>query len=111
MALAIYLDGRFVTKREEASVSLFDHGFLYGDGVFEGIRVYNGRVFRMEDHLDRLYASARGIHLEVPMDRGTLGKTVLETARRSGLDEAYIRLIISRGYGDLGIDPRKCRKA
>jgi branched-chain amino acid aminotransferase len=111
MALAIYLDGRFVTKREEALVSVFDHGFLYGDGVFEGIRVYGGRIFRMDDHLERLYASARGILLEIPIDRDALHKALVETVRRSGLDEAYVRLIVSRGYGDLGIDPRKCRKA
>jgi len=111
MALAIYLDGRFVSKREDASVSLFDHGFLYGDGVFEGIRIYNGRIFRLEDHLDRLYGSATGIGLDIPMDREAMRKIVLETARRSGLEEAYVRLVVSRGYGDLGIDPRKCRKA
>ena len=111
MALAIYLDGRFVSKREEATVSLFDHGFLYGDGVFEGIRIYSGRVFRLDDHLDRLYGSAVGIGLDIPLDRDAMRKVVLETARRSGLEEAYVRLVVSRGYGDLGIDPRKCRKA
>lgn len=111
MALAIYLDGRFVSRREDASVALFDHGFLYGDGVFEGIRVYNGRIFRMEDHIDRLYASARGILLDVPMDREALRATLLETVKRTGLDEAYVRVIVSRGAGDLGIDPRKCKKS
>ena len=111
MALAMYLYGRFLSKREEATVSLFDHGFLYGDGVFEGIRVYNGRLFRLEDHLSRLYDSAAGIGLDIPLDRDAMRKVVLETARRSGLDEAYVRLVVSRGYGDLGIDPRKCRKA
>src|SRR5437867_4599398 len=111
MGLAIYLDGRYVTKREDAAVALFDHGFLYGDGVFEGIRVYGGRVFRFDDHMDRLYRSARGISLEIPMDRQTLNEVVLETVRRSGLDSGYIRLIVSRGEGDLGIDPRKCAAA
>ena len=108
MALSIYIDGRYVQKREDATVALFDHGFLYGDGVFEGIRVYGGKVFRMHDHMERLYRSARGIALDVPMDRAALAEVVLETVRRSGLDDAYIRLIVSRGSGDLGIDPRKC---
>ena len=111
MALAIYLDGRFVGKREDATVALFDHGFLYGDGVFEGIRVYNGRIFRLADHMQRLYDSALGISLEIPMDREAMQKLVVETAKRSGLDEAYIRVVVSRGSGDLGIDPRKCKKA
>lgn len=111
MALAIYLDGRFVSRREDATVALFDHGFLYGDGVFEGIRVYNGRIFRMEDHIERLYDSARGILLDIPMEREVLKTTLIETVRRTGLDEAYVRLIVSRGPGDLGIDPRKCKKS
>lgn len=110
MPLAVYLDGRFVGSRDEATVALFDHGFLYGDGVFEGIRAYNSRVFRMQDHLDRFYESAKGIALEVPMGREALASTILETVRRTGLTEAYIRLIVSRGAGDLGIDPRKCKK-
>lgn len=108
MALAIYLDGRYVTKREDATVALFDHGFLYGDGVFEGIRVYNATVFRMDDHVERLYRSARGIALDIPVDRQALREIILETVRRSGLDEAYVRVVASRGSGDLGIDPRKC---
>jgi branched-chain amino acid aminotransferase len=111
MALAVYLDGRYVSSREEATVALFDHGFLYGDGIFEGIRVYNGRVFRLDDHIERLYESAKGIMLEVPLERGALCQALLETVRRSGLDDAYIRLVVSRGAGDLGIDPRKCQKA
>ena len=111
MALAIYLNGRFVSTREEATVALFDHGFLYGDGIFEGIRAYNGRVFRLDDHVDRLYASAKGIALEVPMDPPTLRGTIIETVRRTGLDDVYIRVVVSRGSGDLGIDPRKCSRA
>jgi branched-chain amino acid aminotransferase len=110
MALAVYLDGRWVSSREEATIALFDHGFLYGDGVFEGIRVYNGRVFRLDDHIERFYESAKGISLEVPMSRDELVSIVLEGVRRSGLEEAYIRLVVSRGAGDLGIDPRKCKK-
>lgn len=108
MALSMYLNGRFASTREEAKVSLFDHGMLYGDGIFEGIRAYYGRIFRLEDHLDRLYRSARGIDLEIPLDRSVLRAAILETVRRSGLDDAYIRVVVSRGPGDLGIDPRKC---
>ena len=110
MALAIYVDGRWASKREDATVALFDHCFLYGDGIFEGIRVYNGRVFRMEDHLDRLWRSALGIGLEIPMTRDELTAILVETVRRTELDEAYVRVVVSRGAGDLGIDPRKCRK-
>ncbi len=111
MPLCIYLDGRYVGSREEANVSLFDHGLLYGDGVFEGIRMYHGRIFRMEQHLDRLERSARGIALDLPMTRDQIVDVLMETVRRTGLDEAYIRLIVSRGPGDLGIDPRKCARS
>ena len=85
MGLAIYLDGRYVAKREEATVALFDHGFLYGDGVFEGIRVYGGRVFRLDDHVERLYRSAAGIELEIPMAAQLLQEIILQTVRRSAL--------------------------
>ena len=110
MGLAIYLDGRYVARREDATVALFDHGFLYGDGVFEGIRVYGGRVFRLDDHVERLYRSAAGIELEVPMTAPLLRDVILETVRRSAFDEAYVRVVVSRGAGDLGIDPRKCAR-
>jgi len=111
MALSIFLNGEYLDKREKALVPLYDHGFLYGDGVFEGIRAYAGRVFRLDDHMDRLYDSARGIQLQIPYSREELTKIPLETERRTGLDDAYIRLVVSRGPGDLGIDPRKCAKA
>ena len=111
MALSIFLNGEYLDKREKALVPLYDHGFLYGDGVFEGIRAYAGRVFRLDDHMDRLYDSARGILLQIPYSREELLKILLETVRRTGLDDAYIRLVVSRGPGDLGIDPRKCAKA
>lgn len=111
MALSIFLNGEYLDKREKALVPLYDHGFLYGDGVFEGIRAYAGRVFRLDDHMDRLYDSARGILLQIPYSREELIKILLETVRRTGLDDAYIRLVVSRGAGDLGIDPRKCAKA
>jgi len=108
--VSIFLNGEFVDSRDKALVPLYDHGLLYGDGVFEGIRAYNGRIFRMRDHMDRLYHSARAIMLEIPYTKDELGELLLETVRRTGLDEAYIRLIVSRGPGDLGIDPRKCLK-
>jgi len=110
MALSIYLDGKFVDRKEDAVVSIFEHGLLYGDGVFEGIRAYNGLVFRLEDHMDRLYNSAKGISLEIPVDKAKMTELVLETCRRTGLDDCYIRLLVTRGVGDLGIDPRKCEK-
>jgi len=105
----IYLDGRFVQK-EEAKISIFDHGLLYGDGVFEGIRAYNGKVFRLDAHLDRLHDSAKTIDLRPPHGKDELKELVLETLRRNGLRDAYIRLVITRGVGDLGLDPRKCPK-
>jgi branched-chain amino acid aminotransferase len=104
----IYLNGRFV-DREEARVSVFDHGFLYGDGVFEGIRAYHGKVFRLWEHVERLYRSARSIMLPVPHSPQELGEIVLETCRQNQLDGGYIRVVVSRGAGDLGIDPRNCR--
>jgi branched-chain amino acid aminotransferase len=107
MSGAVYLNGRIMT-REQATISPYDHGFLYGDGVFEGIRVYDGRIFKLEEHLDRLYASAAQIMLEIPMDRAALRAALIETVRSTQLRDAYIRPVISRGPGDLGIDPRKC---
>jgi branched-chain amino acid aminotransferase len=109
--VSIFLNGEYVDNRDKALVPLYDHGLLYGDGIFEGIRAYHGRIFRMRDHMDRLYHSARSIMLEIPYSKDELGELLLETVRRTGLDEAYIRLIVSRGPGDLGIDPRKCPKA
>ncbi len=110
MGLVTYINGVFVPK-DEARVSVYDHGYLYGDGVFEGIRAYNGRVFRLEQHLDRLEASARYLMLGIPLSRDELRAAILETVRRSGLRDAYIRPVISRGTGDLGLDPRKCKAA
>jgi len=105
----IYIDGRFV-PREEAKLSVFDHGFLYGDGVFEGIRAYNGRVFRLREHLDRLFDSARTIDLTVPVSKEEMEEIILETLRKNNLRNGYIRPIVTRGVGDLGLDPRKCPK-
>ncbi len=107
--MLIYLDGEFLPKAE-AKVSVFDHGLLYGDGVFEGIRSYNGRVFKLDEHLERLYDSAKSIMLRIPMPIETMKETVLETLRRNHLREGYIRLIVTRGIGDLGLDPDKCPK-
>ncbi len=105
----IYLDGKFVPA-EEAAVSVYDHGLLYGDGVFEGIRAYNGRVFRLEEHVKRLYDSAKAIMLEIPMTEAEMAAAILETLRKNGLKDAYIRPLVTRGVGDLGLDPRKCAK-
>jgi len=103
----IYLDGEFVPA-DQAKVSVFDHGYLYGDGVFEGIRAYNGRVFRNREHIERLYDSARAIMMDIPIPLEEMEEVVLETVRINGLWDAYIRLVVSRGVGDLGLDPRKC---
>ncbi len=107
--MLIYIDGAFVPK-EEAKLSVFDHGFLYGDGVFEGIRAYNGRVFQLQAHLDRLYDSAKTIDLEVPVPKQEMTEIILETLRKNNLKDGYIRPIVTRGVGDLGLDPRKCPK-
>ena len=107
--MLIYIDGEFLPKAK-AKVSVFDHGLLYGDGVFEGIRSYNGRVFKLDEHLERLYDSAKSIMLEIPISIETMKETVLETLRRNHLTEAYIRLVVTRGVGDLGLDPDKCPK-
>jgi len=106
--MKLYLDGEFVPE-EEAKVSVFDHGLLYGDGIFEGIRAYNGYVFKLEEHLDRMYDSAKGIRLEIPIAREQMKEAILETLRVNQLQTSYIRPIVTRGVGDLGIDPRKCK--
>jgi len=103
----VYVDGEFVPA-EKAAVSIYDHGLLYGDGVFEGIRAYNGRVFRLEDHVKRLYDSAKAIMLEVPITEEEMCSVILETLRKNDLSDAYIRPIVTRGKGDLGLDPLKC---
>lgn len=110
MERLVYIDGEFYPK-SQARVSVFDHGFLYGDGVFEGIRAYGGRVFRLEQHIRRLYDSARAILLDVPLDQAQMTEVVLESCRRNDIRDGYIRLIVSRGPGDLGLDPRKCARA
>jgi branched-chain amino acid aminotransferase len=106
----IYIDGKFYTK-ENAKISVYDHGLLYGDGVFEGIRAYNGRVFRLDEHVDRMYDGARAIMLEPPVSKDRMKEIIKETLRKNDLKDAYIRPIITRGVGDLGLDPRKCPKS
>jgi len=105
--LLVYIDGEYYPK-SEAKISVYDHGFLYGDGVFEGIRSYSGVVFKLREHIDRLYASARAIMLEIPLTKEEMIEAVLETLRKNRLKDAYIRLVVTRGIGDLGLDPRKC---
>lgn len=108
--MKIYINGRFY-GRDEAKISVFDHGLLYGDGVFEGIRSYNRRVFKLNEHIDRLIESAKSIMLKIPLDKGQLIKAVTQTLKVNKLDNSYIRLVVTRGEGDLGLDPRKCYKA
>jgi len=106
----VFVSGAWRTAAE-ASISVFDHGLLYGDGVFEGIRAYNGRVFKLERHIDRLFDSAKAIRLEIPHTHAEVCELVVETCRRNGIRDGYIRLVVTRGPGDLGIDPRKCPRA
>jgi len=105
--MKVYIDGEFVPE-EQAKISVFDHGLLYGDGVFEGIRAYDGYVFKLDKHLDRLYNSAKAIMLEIPLSREEMEEAILETLRVNKLSSSYIRPIVTRGVGDLGIDPRRC---
>lgn len=107
LGLVIYCNGAYVPE-EEAKISVFDHGFLYGDGIFEGIRAYHGRVFKLKEHLKRLYESAMSIKLNIGISREEMQEVVLETLRRNNLKDAYIRLVVSRGKGDLGLDPVNC---
>ena len=108
--MKIYIDGEFYDK-ENAKISVFDHGLLYGDGVFEGIRFYNGRVFRLEEHIDRLFDSARAIALNIGLDKPAVIESTLETIRQNKLQDGYIRLVVTRGVGDLGLNPMLCPKA
>jgi branched-chain amino acid aminotransferase len=108
--LLVYIDGEYYLK-SEAKISVYDHGLLYGDGVFEGIRAYHGIVFHLKEHIDRLYRSAHPILLKIPMTKSQLTEAVLKTLRKNNLTNAYIRLVVTRGVGDLGLDPRKCPKA
>jgi branched-chain amino acid aminotransferase len=106
----VYIDGEFCPK-SQAKISVFDHGLLYGDGVFEGIRAYNGYVFKLKEHIDRLFQSAHAMMLTIPLTKEQTIEAVLETLRKNNMKDAYIRLVVTRGMGDLGLDPRKCPKA
>ncbi|WP_274649998.1 branched-chain-amino-acid transaminase [Paenibacillus humicola] len=106
----IYLNGDFVRK-EDAKVSVYDHGFLYGDGIFEGIRIYGGNIFKCKEHLDRLYDSAKSIMLDIPLTYDEMQQALVETIRRNEMRDGYIRLVVSRGPGNLGLDPKRCPTA
>jgi branched-chain amino acid aminotransferase len=107
--MKIYLDGKFVDEAD-AKVSVFDHGLLYGDGVFEGIRLYGGNVFRLDEHLERFEYSAKAILLDLPLTRAEWSEAICETCRQNGLKDGYIRLVVTRGVGDLGLAPWLCAK-
>ncbi|MDD2765807.1 MAG: branched-chain-amino-acid transaminase [Opitutaceae bacterium] len=107
--MKIYLDGKFVDTAD-AKISVFDHGLLYGDGVFEGIRLYQGNVFRLEEHLERLWYSAKALLLTIPLSRPEMAQAVCEACRQNGLRDGYIRLVVTRGVGDLGLSPWLCPK-
>jgi branched-chain amino acid aminotransferase len=106
MSLKVYIGGKFFDKAD-AKISVYDHGLLYGDGVFEGIRSYSGHVFRLADHIDRLYDSAKAIHLVVPISKAEMTQAVIDTLNINDIKDGYVRLIITRGAGSLGLDPRK----
>ncbi len=108
--MQIYLDGKYVDE-SDAKISVFDHGLLYGDGVFEGIRIYNNRVFKLDEHLKRLYDGASVLMMNVPIDVDELKEAVIETVRRNKLIDGYIRLVVTRGVGDLGLNPLKCPRS
>ncbi len=106
--MKVYVNGKLLDKRD-AKVSVFDHGYLYGDGVFEGIRAYNKLVFKLKEHIDRLYESAHSIMLDVPLAKSKMQEAIIKTIQANKLKDAYIRVVLSRGEGDLGLDPRKCK--
>jgi len=110
MGLKVYINAKYFDK-DEARISVFDHGLLYGDGVFEGIRSYNRLVFKLKEHIDRLYESSQGIMLNISLSKDEMIKAVVDTLKLNKLDNAYIRLVVTRGIGDLGLDPRKCKGA
>ncbi len=107
MALKIYINGKLYDK-EDAKISVYDHGLLYGDGVFEGIRSYGGKVFRMDEHLDRLWNSAKAIWLQMPLSKADMAKAIDDTLAANGIQDGYIRVVVTRGVGTLGLDPNRC---
>ena len=107
--MKIYIDGKYFDEKT-AKVSVFDHGLLYGDGIFEGIRAYNGRVFKLDEHIERLFCSARAILLKIPMSAKALAEAVVQTCRRNKIRDGYIRLVVTRGIGSLGLNPHTCKR-
>ena len=107
--MKVYIDGKYYDK-QDAKISVFDHGLLYGDGVFEGIRAYNGRIFKLKEHIDRLFCSAKAILLKIPMSRSALMRAVVEACRQNRIRDGYIRLVVTRGVGTLGLNPNRCKK-
>src|ERR1043166_1615404 len=108
--MKIFIDGKYYDQKN-AKISVFDHGFLYGDGIFEGIRAYNGRVFKLKEHIDRLFYSAKAILLNISMSHAQIMKAVVDTCRRNKIRHGYIRLVVPRGAGTLGLDPNRCKKS
>jgi branched-chain amino acid aminotransferase len=108
--MKIYIDGKYYTE-QTARISVFDHGLLYGDGIFEGIRAYNGRVFKLKEHIDRLFCSAKALLLKLPLSHSDIMKAVVETCRRNKVRDGYIRLVVTRGPGGLGLNPHLCKKS
>lgn len=108
--MKVYIDGKFYDEAN-AKISVFDHGLLYGDGVFEGIRAYNGRIFKLKEHIDRLFRSARAIMLDVPLSHAQMSRAVVESCRKNKLRDGYIRVVVTRGVGTLGLNPKSCKKA
>ncbi|HWW00576.1 MAG TPA: branched-chain-amino-acid transaminase [Candidatus Acidoferrum sp.] len=106
--MKIYIDGKFYSQRD-AKISVFDHGLLYGDGIFEGIRAYNGRVFKLREHIDRLFCSAHAILLDIPLSHAGVMSAVVETCRQNKIRDGYIRLVVTRGIGTLGLNPNRCK--
>ncbi|HVY68965.1 MAG TPA: branched-chain-amino-acid transaminase, partial [Verrucomicrobiae bacterium] len=106
--MKIYIDGKYYNDKT-AKISVFDHGLLYGDGIFEGIRAYHGRVFKLKEHIDRLYCSAKAILLDIPLSHAEMMRAVVETCRKNNLADGYIRLLVTRGPGTLGLNPNRCK--
>ncbi|MDB6125487.1 MAG: branched chain amino acid aminotransferase apoenzyme [Pedosphaera sp.] len=107
--MKIYIDGKYYSE-QNAKISVFDHGLLYGDGIFEGIRAYNGRVFKLKEHIDRLFYSAKALLLDIPISHAAMMKAVVDTCRQNKLRDGYIRLVVTRGIGTLGLNPNRCKK-
>src|SRR5258708_411812 len=107
--MKIYIDGKDYDERS-AKISVFDHGLLYGDGIFEGIRAYHGRIFRLKEHIDRLFYSAKGILLDIPLSHGQIMEATVKTCRQNKIRDGYIRLVVTRGVGTLGLNPNRCKE-